>query len=679
MTQPQVELFIGPDLATEARAATWAFELRDDPVHAIHHAFNAARMRMVRDIRGEMARRQVFTAMVLNQVVDDLWKINSNELKMALAPIFAWQYRQAFRAVQAGRVDAGIINALAEAHVIRMGTYFNETSKEALLQGFNTYVNRQVPARVALERIVGAYGLTPRQMSGLTSLKVAGAVESGQDLALFARAKQYVADNILSRLKVFAKQEAHNLDNQASQVAWLWMVEKGRMDPATEKIWITAKDEKVCPICGPLHGVAVPVTEQFTTDDGIRLWVPGAHVNCRCWIRVRHPLRNLPQPVQKDLYGSELAEFNDLHPRGHSGRFRLKTKKKPQLQLAPRPVHTAVEDEEIGFYDIVDQLRTPGGTLTRVKTPARVDTPTPEQLRQMVSYELPPIETPTIVIPRTLVARAVPVLFAIEPEKRTDVDIQEQVESLIEAGTTPEQLAKTSQEIDAAVGTKVEKTTLAWSFLKMDPNDPRNDALVRQIRQLGGLPADKVRSFNLERWHMDTDTQSAKDQLVTQSHEELNEKIDWQIADNLDEKANEEGDWEIYSPSLGEKTFVHRDQLRTVYRSLATGQVPEDFNLTWYDTERESFGVFDTPGESAPLRGMEAVNYVANEMGIEPDDVRVDLYVVDTKDLHEDQIRTDPESGRTLIHGELSDIEMTLDPEHPWLRVHELKPSWLIE
>ena len=43
-------------------------------------------------------------------------------------------------------------------------------------------------------------------------------------------------------------------------------------------MWITSVDERVCPICGPLHGVVVPLTAQFDGGfDG-----PPAHPRCRC-------------------------------------------------------------------------------------------------------------------------------------------------------------------------------------------------------------------------------------------------------------------------------------------------------------------------------------------------------------------------------------------------------------
>jgi SPP1 gp7 family putative phage head morphogenesis protein len=49
-------------------------------------------------------------------------------------------------------------------------------------------------------------------------------------------------------------------------------------DVPVVKIWYTNNDDRVCPVCGPLNGKEVAITDNF---DGIRN--PPAHPNCRCW------------------------------------------------------------------------------------------------------------------------------------------------------------------------------------------------------------------------------------------------------------------------------------------------------------------------------------------------------------------------------------------------------------
>jgi hypothetical protein len=63
---------------------------------------------------------------------------------------------------------------------------------------------------------------------------------------------------------------------EGNQIAWK---ESGVVEG---KEWNTANDEIVarCPICWPLHGVVIPIGEEFDGGfDG-----PPAHPRCRCWI-----------------------------------------------------------------------------------------------------------------------------------------------------------------------------------------------------------------------------------------------------------------------------------------------------------------------------------------------------------------------------------------------------------
>lgn len=86
--------------------------------------------------------------------------------------------------------------------------------------------------------------------------------------------------------------------------------------------WITAEDERVCPICAPLHGTTTDVYSR-TFRNG-----PPAHPRCRC--RIRWAARQLqaessrPMRVAKRMLLDEavrlLLEFdNSKHPRGPDG------------------------------------------------------------------------------------------------------------------------------------------------------------------------------------------------------------------------------------------------------------------------------------------------------------------------------------------------------------------------
>ena len=48
--------------------------------------------------------------------------------------------------------------------------------------------------------------------------------------------------------------------------------------------WQTSNDERVCPICGPLHGTKEEDNGGYRHPDGTIYQKPPAHVRCRCWV-----------------------------------------------------------------------------------------------------------------------------------------------------------------------------------------------------------------------------------------------------------------------------------------------------------------------------------------------------------------------------------------------------------
>jgi hypothetical protein len=49
-----------------------------------------------------------------------------------------------------------------------------------------------------------------------------------------------------------------------------------------ESYWMTEEDERVCPICAPLHGLSIMQLPTVELQDG-----PPAHPRCRCWLTHR--------------------------------------------------------------------------------------------------------------------------------------------------------------------------------------------------------------------------------------------------------------------------------------------------------------------------------------------------------------------------------------------------------
>lgn len=81
--------------------------------------------------------------------------------------------------------------------------------------------------------------------------------------------------------KVFNEQRASGLAITETTAAQSSGAEKASVTSGTkdeEDTWFTREDDRVCPICAPLHGAPRSVWQQ-TFPLG-----PPAHPNCRCWI-----------------------------------------------------------------------------------------------------------------------------------------------------------------------------------------------------------------------------------------------------------------------------------------------------------------------------------------------------------------------------------------------------------
>lgn len=103
--------------------------------------------------------------------------------------------------------------------------------------------------------------------------KVANWIESGDDLPALVDRMGQVFDSEY-RAQRIAVTEATNAFAEARELTW------GRSRVIEKRRWQTAADDRVCPICKPLHGVVRTLGKGF--PGGVDN--PAAHPNCRCWI-----------------------------------------------------------------------------------------------------------------------------------------------------------------------------------------------------------------------------------------------------------------------------------------------------------------------------------------------------------------------------------------------------------
>ena len=148
-----------------------------------------------------MAKDAEITGARLLNLVDLAGQLYLRRFNALVGPVALAEYTKAYTAARGGEVPMQVIYALAEQHSDRMGTYFNESSKEALSQGFNTFVNQKLPTRVAASRALDAYGMTPRTDVWVHLTAPGGEGGHSQPASLKAKALDYIGRSIRETVK----------------------------------------------------------------------------------------------------------------------------------------------------------------------------------------------------------------------------------------------------------------------------------------------------------------------------------------------------------------------------------------------------------------------------------------------------------------------------------------------
>lgn len=138
-------------------------------------------------------------------------------------------------------------------------------------------------------------GLNERQASAVLNLRQrilarpGGVVYAGKvrirvperptKLFVEARMREYSGRLLRARAKVIARYERTLAARKAQRLLWDEEVRQGLLDPAEEvRVWLTAGDNNVCPVCDALEGTSAPVGGAY--DGGLE--GPPAHQLCRC-------------------------------------------------------------------------------------------------------------------------------------------------------------------------------------------------------------------------------------------------------------------------------------------------------------------------------------------------------------------------------------------------------------
>lgn len=247
-------------------------------------------------------------------------------------------YVQGARAAQTGTVDQELLYNIAQNYAAQLGDEINEVSREAMVLGFQSQVNRKVPVALAASRVGEAFGVPPRTMNSLINVwtreeskqlhaRVVVSVKDKQASVIIESANKHRAAQI-------GENELFAVQHQAKQMIWMYGIEHGTIPASATRTWVTAEDERVCTSCGPMDKSEAPVGEQFQTSDG-DIWAPPKHLGCRCDTILNFNVVDSLEQEMNDLTDESIskAQGTDPYDRDKHGYFAARESRPTKVKL----------------------------------------------------------------------------------------------------------------------------------------------------------------------------------------------------------------------------------------------------------------------------------------------------------------------------------------------------------
>lgn len=171
----------------------------------------------------------------------------------------------------------------------------DELTRIAVRKIITDAFNEQLDYRATARRIKNVVGLHPRWADAVTKFEraeLARLIRTGMNEQKALRTAQERASRYSEQLKskratMIARTEIQIAQNEGRYEGWKQADQAGLVDPQSQKVWMTAEDERTCPICASIDGETIPWNGTFS----IGVEAPIAHPQCRCTMVILPPER----------------------------------------------------------------------------------------------------------------------------------------------------------------------------------------------------------------------------------------------------------------------------------------------------------------------------------------------------------------------------------------------------
>jgi len=268
----------------EALARSYEPALRDAFLAAIRSARQRATLETIEQALTQIDPAQAIRSATgglefsqMQNTLADIVEAAGSQVTESLRPQLPTQIREI------ARFD--IVNPYAADYARREVGRLIRNITQTTMEGVQTLINRGITEGITVRdtarQIRTMVGLTDQQMRWVMNYELR-LLDRGE-INIEAKVQRY-ADKVLRyRANTIARNETLSASAAGQQSAWQAAIDQGFLTGDETKVWIVAKDARLCEeICEPMGGQKRKLRDPFKTGDGRLIQRPPAHVQCRC-------------------------------------------------------------------------------------------------------------------------------------------------------------------------------------------------------------------------------------------------------------------------------------------------------------------------------------------------------------------------------------------------------------
>lgn len=198
-----------------------------------------------------------------------------------------------------------------------------EETRKAMAHAIAEFIRLQIPPAEGARMLRQMLGLTPQYSRAVVNFQQGLRVRGYDAAYIQGKADEYATRLLNHRARVVARTETLRALQEGQRQSFTQAVEQGVLiRDRTRRQWVTAADERVCPVCAPMDGQLTTLEEPWSTAVGPVQTPTDTHPQCRCAVVLVFP----------DASG----QFPTRSPRpGLTGQPRLTRSLRPKVRRAP--------------------------------------------------------------------------------------------------------------------------------------------------------------------------------------------------------------------------------------------------------------------------------------------------------------------------------------------------------